>query len=158
MTLPLRCLLGYLPEYHGLDWSIPGPAGARHRVVLVGEPGGNVAELFVDGVKRISGYRGQPEYRYSRGLQFGAGRYRSQRGSGVIPEDHPRECVRRCTRSGEACARAVVSGRLSDPVSVPFPDSDTSPFPPSCVERTRKVWQPGEGTDPVPDRLTIGVT
>jgi hypothetical protein len=82
-TETVRCILGYVPEHHGLDWTLPGPAGARHQFVLVGTPGGGVAELFVDGVKRISDYRGQPEYRYARGLHFGACRYRSQRASGV---------------------------------------------------------------------------
>jgi hypothetical protein len=43
-----------------------------------------VAELFVDGVKRISGYSGAPDFRYALGFQFGAARYRSERASGVF--------------------------------------------------------------------------
>jgi len=83
-TETVRCVLGLVPKYHGLDWTLPGPAGARHRFVLAWTPKAGTAELLVDGVKRVSGYRGTPDFRYSRGLQLGAARFRSQRASGVI--------------------------------------------------------------------------
>ncbi len=83
-TETVRCLVHILPEYHGLDWTLSGPGGARHQFVLAWAPDPGMAELFVDGVKRISGYEGTPEFRYARGLQIGAARYRSQGASGVI--------------------------------------------------------------------------
>jgi hypothetical protein len=83
-TETARCLLGVAPQSHGLDWTLPGPAGARHQLILAWTPESGTAELFVDGVQRISGYRGTPEFRYDLGFTFGAARYRSQRGVGVF--------------------------------------------------------------------------
>jgi len=83
-TETVLCLLGMTPEYRGLDWTLPAPVGARHHFELSWRPDPGEAELWVDGVKRISGYRGVSDFRYARGLQFGAGRYRSRRASGVI--------------------------------------------------------------------------
>jgi serine/threonine protein kinase len=62
---------------------LPGPAGARRRVVMTWRPLGQ-AELWVDDVRLIGGYLGEPNFRYARGLEFGAGRWRSARGAGVF--------------------------------------------------------------------------
>ncbi len=83
-TETVRCFLGFTPESNGLDWTLHGPAGARHRFEMVWTPGPAGADLLVDGVKRISGYQGVADFRYARGLQFGAARYESQRGSGLF--------------------------------------------------------------------------
>jgi hypothetical protein len=66
---------------HGIDMVLEGPAGARHRYLLAVPPGSHSAELWVDGVKRQTGYGGLTEYRYYRGPEIGVNRYRSARGA-----------------------------------------------------------------------------
>ena len=83
-TEAVMCVLGTTPEFDGPGWTLPGPAGARHEFVLVWTPATATADLFVDGVKRISGYQGSTTFRYGRGVQIGASRYRSERASGVF--------------------------------------------------------------------------
>jgi hypothetical protein len=80
----IRLLTGFTPEIHGAELPLPEPAGARHRYVLALPPGSTSAELWVDGVKRYSGYAGTNEYLYGRGPEIGATRYRSARGVGVF--------------------------------------------------------------------------
>lgn len=68
----------------GIRRIFPGPAGARHTVVMSWNPSTD-AELSVDGVKLVTGFRGEPNFRYPGGLVgFGASRDHSQRASGVF--------------------------------------------------------------------------
>jgi tetratricopeptide (TPR) repeat protein len=70
------------PALQGPEWPIEGPAGARHKLVLAMTPASGYADLWVDGVKRISSYPGMDNYRYRRGFEIGTGRYASQLGTG----------------------------------------------------------------------------
>jgi serine/threonine-protein kinase len=83
-TDTVRCVLDATRVWQGLDQPLPGPAGARHQLVLIWTPEPGQAELWVDGIKRISGYKGTRDFRYARGLVFGAFTYRSRRASGVF--------------------------------------------------------------------------
>jgi tRNA A-37 threonylcarbamoyl transferase component Bud32 len=80
----VRLLTGFRPELHGIDIVLDGPAGAPHRYMLALPPASHFAELWVDGVKRHTGYGGHTEYRYRRGPEIGVARYRSARGIGVF--------------------------------------------------------------------------
>jgi len=77
------CLHQASPVRKGIERVLPGPAGARHTFVLTWTPASQ-GELSVDGVKLITGYAGEPAFRQSHGLEFGAARNRSQRGVGVF--------------------------------------------------------------------------
>jgi len=77
------CLLVAAPVHQGIDRVLPGPAGARHRVVMKWTPAAE-AEFWADGVKLVSGYSGLGDFRYARGLSFGATRYRSAAASGMF--------------------------------------------------------------------------
>jgi tRNA A-37 threonylcarbamoyl transferase component Bud32 len=80
----IRLLTGFTPTIHGIDFALPGPAGARRRYMLELLPGSKTADLWVGGVKLYSGYAGLNEYLYNRGLEIGVARYRSARGVGVF--------------------------------------------------------------------------
>jgi len=82
VTLPLRLIVSPLSRV--VDSKVPGPAGKRHRYLLVLPPGSVAAELWVDGVRHYAGYSGLQEYRYYRGPEVSAARYRSARGAGVF--------------------------------------------------------------------------
>jgi len=78
------CLLHAAPLFRGLEEPLPGPPGARHQRVLVWSPKTGTGELWADGVKRISGDGGAPDFRYALGLCIVAARFRSQRASGIL--------------------------------------------------------------------------
>jgi len=78
-----NCMLHAAPVKQQISRPLPGPAGARHQFVMACKPSGQ-AELWVDGVRLIVGYGGEPNFRYARGIEFGAGRWRSARGAGVF--------------------------------------------------------------------------
>jgi tRNA A-37 threonylcarbamoyl transferase component Bud32 len=60
--------------------------GAFHVFELVYDPATKVAELFVDGVKKFSAYRGHTQYCENRGLMFGTALFGKsvRRSSGVL--------------------------------------------------------------------------
>jgi tRNA A-37 threonylcarbamoyl transferase component Bud32 len=72
------------PRIEGIEMPLPGPPGARHRYVFALERPSAGAELWVDGVKRYSGYKGLTQYLYQRGPEIGVARYRSARSAGVF--------------------------------------------------------------------------
>jgi serine/threonine-protein kinase len=80
----VRLLTGFTPAIHGIDEMLPGPAGTRHHYMLALPPGSAEAELWVDGARRYAGYSGAQEYRYYRGPEICAARYRSARAAGVF--------------------------------------------------------------------------
>ena len=80
----VRLFTGYTPAFHGIDLALDGAPGARHRYTLARAPGSQSADLWVDGVKRYSGYAGITQYVYRRGPEIGVNRYRSARGAGVF--------------------------------------------------------------------------
>jgi hypothetical protein len=80
----VHLLTGFTPDIHGIDEMLPGPAGKRHRYLLALPPGSATAELWVDGERHYAGYSGLQEYRYYRGPEMAAARYRSARSAGVF--------------------------------------------------------------------------
>lgn len=72
------------PRVEWIDIPLPGPPGARHRYVLALRPPSTAAELWVDGVKYSSEYRGLNQYLYRRGAELGVARYGSARSVGVF--------------------------------------------------------------------------
>jgi hypothetical protein len=80
----VRLLTGFTPAIHGIDEMLPGPAGMRHHYMLALPPGSATAEFWVDGVRHHSEYSGLQEYRYHRGPEIDAARYRSARSAGVF--------------------------------------------------------------------------
>jgi len=78
-----NCLLSASPIVKSIDRVLPGPGGARHQLILAWAPASE-GELWVDGVKLVTGYTGDSQFRYSRGFEFGAARRRSQRAAGVF--------------------------------------------------------------------------
>ncbi len=78
-----NCMLHAAPVKQYIGRPLPGPPGARHLVEMTCKPSG-YAELWVDHVRMISAYGGDPNFRYARGLEFGAGRWQSARGVGVF--------------------------------------------------------------------------
>jgi hypothetical protein len=79
-----RLVTAAVPVTRGLEWPIPGPPGERHQLVMALRPPGETTELWVDGVKRLSGRSGMDDFRYRRGLDFGLTRYHSVRAAGVV--------------------------------------------------------------------------
>lgn len=71
------------PTIQGIDRILPGPVGARRQLVLTWVPS-TEGELWVDGVRLITGYKGESNFRYARGFAFGASCRRSQRAAGVF--------------------------------------------------------------------------
>jgi serine/threonine protein kinase len=80
----VRLVTAITPVVRGIDLPLAGPPGVRHRYVLDFHPQSATAALWVDGVKRFAGYSGLSEFRYHRGPEIGANRYRSARGAGVF--------------------------------------------------------------------------
>ena len=79
-----RLVTGISPIIRGIDLPLAAPRGVSHRYLLQFQPQSATAELWVDGVKRVSGYSGLNEYRYQRGVEIATTRYRSARGAGVF--------------------------------------------------------------------------
>jgi hypothetical protein len=77
-------LLLAAPVTKALEEPLSGPGGSRHQLVMIYSPQTGQAEVWADGVKRVSGYAGSPDFRYARGLQVGAARFRSLRASGIF--------------------------------------------------------------------------
>jgi serine/threonine protein kinase len=75
-----RLLTQILPTLHGLDLWMPRTPGAYHQYELRFDPGLESADLWVDGIKRLGGYRGLTQFQDDMGLFFGAGPYKSDRG------------------------------------------------------------------------------
>ena len=56
----------------GATYTLTGSGSSYHNYQLVYNPNDQLANLFVDGVLRLSGYAGQTSFRFDRGLSFGA--------------------------------------------------------------------------------------
>jgi serine/threonine protein kinase len=82
-TDSVQCLLVVTPKIQGIDHVLAGPPGRRHKLVLTWTPSSE-AEAWVDGARVISGYKGNPEFRYARGLEFATSRRFSRRGAGTF--------------------------------------------------------------------------
>jgi hypothetical protein len=89
----VRLFTRVTPLYEGLDVSLPHD-GAYHLYELRYDPGLKQATLWIDGEKRLGGYRGIGQYQGDGDLAFGAAVYKnSARGVGdfrsVRFEIHP---------------------------------------------------------------------
>jgi Protein kinase domain len=80
----IRLPTAIVPTITGVELPLPGSPEVRHRFTLMLRPPSIAAELWVDGVRYYSGYRGLNDYRYYRGAEIGVYRYRSARGAGVF--------------------------------------------------------------------------
>lgn len=80
----IRLCTRITPVITGIELPLAGPPGARHHCILALPPGSKSSELWVDGVKRYSGYTGLNEFLYHRGPELGVAQYRSARGVGVF--------------------------------------------------------------------------
>ena len=68
-----------VPVLQGCGVRIPRTADVYHTCELRFDPVLQAADLWVDGVKRLEGYRGHIQFQSDAGLMFGAA-YRTQRG------------------------------------------------------------------------------
>jgi hypothetical protein len=80
----VRLVTNIVPLVSGMEWPVPGPPGVRHEFVMEQRRGSIAADLWVDGVKRFTDYRGFDQFRYLLGAEFSVARYRSARASGVF--------------------------------------------------------------------------
>jgi len=103
------------PVIQGLEWSLAHDQ-AYHLYELRFDPGLQAAELWVDGHKRLDGYRGHTQYQEDGDFLFGTTAYRSSRGVGASnaygsrsahsgPSGPPHSSLRR--PSGPAMSRFV---------------------------------------------------
>jgi len=58
------------------------PPRVYHTYELIYDPGKKSADLWIDGQLKLAGYHGHFQYQEDRGLNFGAGIYKSGRASG----------------------------------------------------------------------------
>jgi tRNA A-37 threonylcarbamoyl transferase component Bud32 len=70
-----------VPEFKGLEL-VQTPPRAYHRYELIYDPNLKSTDLWIDGVRRLTGYVGHHQFLEARGLVFGGAAYRSDRGSG----------------------------------------------------------------------------
>jgi hypothetical protein len=71
-----------LPTFEWMTVPLPRAATDFHTYELVFHPSTQTADLSIDGVTRLTGYRGHNQFQEDRGLQFGAAAYKSPRGVG----------------------------------------------------------------------------
>lgn len=80
------------PTMAGMQWRMPHD-GVYHLYELRFDPGLQVADLWVDGERRLTGYRGHNQYQTDGDLLFGATAYKSKSGVGSFQlvrfEIHP---------------------------------------------------------------------
>jgi tRNA A-37 threonylcarbamoyl transferase component Bud32 len=72
-----------VPDLRGMDY-VQTPAGQYHEYALIYDPNLKSADLWVDGVRRLTGYTGFSQFQKDRGLLFSAMVHNSERGSGVF--------------------------------------------------------------------------
>jgi predicted Ser/Thr protein kinase len=89
----------------GPSYEIEGPEDAFHEYQLIFDPNSRSARLLVDGLERLSDYRGHKEYREGWGLTFGAFTYKSEQGEAVFKR------VRFEINSGTGYTTAKISGQ-----------------------------------------------
>ncbi|HYM23895.1 MAG TPA: hypothetical protein VEU08_11815, partial [Vicinamibacterales bacterium] len=69
-----------VPTLEGLDWTPAATDDAYHTYDLRYDPGAQSAELWVDGVRRLTGYRGHSQFQQDGDLLFGVSVFQSARG------------------------------------------------------------------------------
>src|SRR5207237_6060971 len=79
VTLPTDVVAATGPSY-----TLVGSGSTYHTYDLVFDPSTNLADLFVDGVKRITGYAGTSQFNSDFGLLFGSGLTNGQAGVGYF--------------------------------------------------------------------------
>jgi hypothetical protein len=70
-----------LPIFQGLDYSSARRTAEYHQYEMRYDAGLQSAELWIDGKKVLSGYRGFSQFQDDMGLSFGVSVYKSARGS-----------------------------------------------------------------------------
>ena len=69
-----------VPVLQGLDLRIARAADVFYQCELRFDPGLQTADLWVNGEKRLAGYRGHTQFQEDKGLMFGAAPYKGARG------------------------------------------------------------------------------
>jgi tRNA A-37 threonylcarbamoyl transferase component Bud32 len=69
-----------VPTIQGMELRLPRGDATYHKYELRFDPGLQSADLWVDGDRRLTGYRGHTQFQENMGLFFGAGPYKSVRG------------------------------------------------------------------------------
>lgn len=72
-----------LPEFRWLMWTLLDPV-EYPRCELRYDPSTRTASLWVDGLQRLTGYRGHTQFQTDFGVLFGVGSYRSQRAEALF--------------------------------------------------------------------------
>jgi hypothetical protein len=70
-----------VPTFEGIETRLPRVPGIYRHYELRYDPGRQSADLWVDGVKRLENYPGLMQFQEDMGVFFGAGPYKSERGS-----------------------------------------------------------------------------
>jgi hypothetical protein len=76
----VRLYTQIVPTFQGIDFPLPRVANAYHSYELRYDAGLEMADLWIDGVKRLTGYRGHSQFQGDGDLIFGVGTYESSRG------------------------------------------------------------------------------
>jgi len=77
----VRLLTQIVPDTRGLE-IVQTPARAYHRYELIYDPSLKSADLWIDGERRLTDYRGHNQFLEDRGLMFGGAVYKSDRSAG----------------------------------------------------------------------------
>ncbi len=99
-----------VPDMRGMDF-VQAPAAHYHEYELVYDPRLKSADLWVDGERRLTGYRGFSQYQENLGLIFSAFVYKSDRGSGRVQVRAVRDQPLSSAAAPELSCR--VEGRMS---------------------------------------------
>lgn len=82
-----------VPTISGMELRLPGARQQYHLYELRFDPGLQAADLWIDGQRRLTGYRGHGQFQDDMGMMFGAGPYKSERGTALFQsvrfEIHP---------------------------------------------------------------------
>ena len=76
----VRLYTQIVPTFQGIDFPLPRVADAYHTYELRYDAGLGVADLWIDGARRLTGYRGHSQFQGDGDLIFGVGTYESTRG------------------------------------------------------------------------------
>lgn len=68
-----------VPTIEGLTFALSRAEPVYHKYELRFDPSLEAAQLWVDGIKRLTGYRGHQQFQEGRGLSFGAAVHKSPR-------------------------------------------------------------------------------
>ena len=80
----VRLPTAVVPKSLGVDLPLTPKPGGRHRYVFGVGPRATTAEVWVDGIRYYSGYKGLTDFRYQRGPEIGVAAYGTKHAAGVV--------------------------------------------------------------------------